>query len=196
MPPSFLCIVALRGAVRERKNCRMNLRITPVLSAAVLALTFLPFGARAQILKRIDFGVVVKNDFISPVLSVNVRKKADLECTLPINYKVTPGYWVGQSGLHSFYGSVKYVNHATIGRMAFDFYPLVVFFNREYTLSSGISDQHSFGLGLGKTITAKGWSIRPEFELSLVREWFAPSSVGYIEYYYRAWPTVGITIKR
>lgn len=174
----------------------MRLRITPVLSAALLALTFLPFGACAQVLKRIDFGVVVKNDFISPVLAINVRKKADLEFTLPINYKATPGYWVGQSGVHFFFGSVKYVNHTSIGRMAFDIYPLVVVFNREFIPSSGISDQHSFGLGLGKTITAKGWSIRPECEFSLVLESFAPSSVGYIEYYYRAWPTVGITIKR
>ena len=45
----------------------------------------------AQALKRLDMGITVKNDMISPMVSYQIQDKSSLEFTLPYNFKLTPG---------------------------------------------------------------------------------------------------------
>ena len=150
-------------------------------------------STKSQVLERLDLGITVKNDFISPVVSYQLRENAALEFTLPFNYKLTPGTWVDTPGLHSFYGAIKYVNPWTIGAQTLDIYPMLIVLNSD--TYNGLSDPLALGLGFGKSFHAHGWSMRPELELSFVREWFLPSAGGPIEHYYTSWPSIGITIK-
>ena len=152
-------------------------------------------GAKAQVLERLDLGITVKNDFISPLVSYQLQDKAALEFTLPYNFKLTPGTWLNEPGLHSFFGAIKYVNPWTIGTNTFDIYPMLIVLNSEEYGSNGLSDPFALGFGFGKSFTSHGWSIRPELELSFVREWFVPSAGAPIEHYYTSWPSIGITIK-
>lgn len=147
----------------------------------------------AQAFKRLDVGITVKNDFISPMVSYQFQDKSSLEFILPYNLKLTPDTWVNEPGLHSFYGAIKYVNPWSIGAQTLDIYPMLMVLN-SYTYN-GQSDPLALGLGFGKSFHAHGWSIRPELELSFVREWFLPSAGAPIEHYYTSWPSIGITIK-
>ena len=152
-------------------------------------------SAKSQVLKRFDVGITVKNDFISPVVSYQLQDKAALEITLPINYKLTSGTWVDAPGLHSFYGAIKYVNPWTIGAQTLDIYPMLIALNSNAYGPNGLSDPLALGLGIGKSFRSRRCSIRPELDLSLVREWFLPSAGAPIEHYYTTWPSIGITIK-
>ena len=60
----------------------------------------------AQALKRLDVGITVKNDFFSPMVSYQFQDKSSLEFILPYNLKLTPGTWVNEPGLQSFYGAI------------------------------------------------------------------------------------------
>ena len=152
-------------------------------------------SAKSQVLKRFDVGITVKNDFISPVVSYQLQDKAALEITLPINYKLTSGTWVDAPGLHSFYGAIKYVNPWTIGAQTLDIYPMLIALNSNAYGPNGLSDPLALGLGIGKSFRSRRCSIRPELDLSFVREWFLPSAGAPIEHYYTTWPSIGITIK-
>jgi hypothetical protein len=152
-------------------------------------------STKSQVLERLDLGITVKNDFISSVVSYQLQDKAALEITLPINYKLTPGTWVDAPGLHSFYGAIKYVNPWTIGAQTLDIYPMLIALNSNAYGPNGLSDPLALGLGIGKSFPSRRWSIRPELELSFVREWFLPSAGAPIEHYYTTWPSIGITIK-
>jgi hypothetical protein len=152
-------------------------------------------STKSQVLERLDLGITVKNDFISPVVSYQLRENAALEFTLPFNYKLTPGRWVDAPGLHSFYGAIKYVNPWTIGAQTLDIYPMLIALNSNAYGPNGLSDPLALGLGIGKSFRSRGWTIRPELELSFVREWFLPSAGAPIEHYYTSWPSIGITLK-
>ena len=162
-------------------------------SALIVVMFLACMCVKAQVLERLDLGVNAKNDFISPVVSYQLQENATLEFTLPYNFKLTPGTWVDEPGLHSFYGAIKYVNQWSIGTNTVDIYPLLIVLNSdEY---NAFSDPLALGLGLGKSFSSNGWSLRPELELSFVREWFLPSAGAPIEHYYTSWPSIGITIK-
>ena len=152
-------------------------------------------GANAQVLERLNVGITVKNDFISPVVSYQLQNHSSLEFTLPYNLKLTAGTWVEEPGLQSFYGAIKYVNSWTIGTQTLDIYPMLIALNSDTYSPNGLSDPLALGLGIGKSFRSRGWSIRPELELSFVREWFLPSAGAPIEHYYTTWPSIGITIK-
>jgi len=152
-------------------------------------------GAKAQVLERLNVGITVKNDFISPVVSYQFQDHSALEFTLPYNFKLTSGMWVDEPGLQSFYGAIKYVNPWTIGTQTLHIYPMLIALNSNTYGPNGLSDPLALGLGIGKSFRSRGWSIRPELELSFVREWFLPSAVAPIEHYYTTWPSIGITIK-
>jgi len=152
-------------------------------------------GAKAQVLERLNVGITVKNDFISPVVSYQFQDHSALEFTLPYNFKLTSGMWVDEPGLQSFYGAIKYVNPWTIGTQTLDIYPMLIALNSNAYGPNGLSDPLALGLGIGKSFRSRGWSIRPELELSFVREWFLPSAGAPIEHYYATWPSIGITIK-
>ena len=152
-------------------------------------------GAKAQVLERLNVGITVKNDFISPMVSYQFQDKSSLEFILPYNLKLTPGTWVNEPGLQSFYGAIKYVNPWTIGTQTLDIYPMLIALNSNAYGPNGLSDPLALGLGIGKSFRSRGWSIRPELELSFVREWFLPSAGAPIEHYYTTWPSIGITIK-
>ena len=83
-------------------------------------------GAKAQVLERLNVGITVKNDFISPVVSYQFQDHTALEFTLPYNFKLTSGMWVDEPGLQSFYGAIKYVNPWTIGTQTLDIYPMLI----------------------------------------------------------------------
>jgi len=164
----------------------------PVVIAFMLSACL---GAKAQVLERLNLGITVKNDFISPVVSYQFQDHSALEFTLPYNFKLTPGTWVNESGLQSFYGAIKYVNPCTIGTQTLDIYPMLIALNSNAYGPNGLSDPLALGFGFGKSFTSHGWSIRPELELSFVREWFVPSAGSNIDHYYTSWPSIGITIK-
>ena len=147
----------------------------------------------AQALKRLNVGITVKNDFISPVVSYLFQDKSSLEFILPYNLKLTNGTWVNEPSLHTFYGAIKYVNPWSIGAQTLDIYPMLMVLNSD--AYNGLSDPLALGLGFGKSFNAHGWSIRPELELSFVRKWFLPSAGAPMEHYYTTWPSIGITIK-
>ena len=116
-------------------------------------------------LERLDLGITVKNDFISPVVSYQLQDHSALEFTLPYNFKLTPGTWVEEPGLQSFYGAIKYVNPWTIGTQTLDIYPMLIALNSNAYGPNGLSDPLALGLGIGKSFRSRGWSIRPELEL-------------------------------
>ena len=167
-----------------------------ILRPAKIVIMFLAcLSSKAQVLERLDLGITVKNDFISPVVSYQLQDQSALEITLPFNHKLTPGRWVEEPGLHSFYGAIKYVNPWTIGTQTLDVYPMLIALNSHAYGPKGLSDPLALGLGIGKSFRSRGWSIRPELELSFVREWFLPSAGTPVEHYYTTWPSIGITIK-
>ena len=161
----------------------------------ILVMLLACLGAKAQVLERLNVGITVKNDFISPVVSYQFQDHSALEFTLPFNFKLSHGTWVEEPGLQSFYGAIKYVNPWTIGTQTLDIYPMLIALNSNAYGPNGLSDPLALGLGIGKSFRSRGWSIRPELELSFVREWFLPSAGAPIEHYYTTWPSVGITIK-
>ena len=97
-------------------------------------------GANAQVLERLNVGITVKNDFISPVVSYQLQDHSTLEFTLPYNFKLTPGTWVDEPGLLSFYRSIKYVNPWTIGTQTLDIYPMLIALNSNAYGPNGLSD--------------------------------------------------------
>ena len=161
----------------------------------ILVMFLASISTYAQALKRLDVGITVKNDFISPVVSYQLQDHSTLEFTLPYNFKLTPGTWVDEPGLQSFYGAIKYVNLWTIGTQTLDIYPMLIALNSKAYGPNGLSDPLALGLGIGKSFRSRGWSIRPEIELSFLREWFLPSAGTPIAHYYTTWPSIGITIK-
>ena len=161
----------------------------------ILVMFLASISTYAQALKRLDVGITVKNDFFSPMVSYQFQDKSSLEFILPYNFKLTPGTWVDEPGLHSFYGAIKYVNPWSIGAQTLDIYPMLIALNSNVYGPNGLSDPLALGLGIGKSFRSRGWSIRPELELSFVREWFLPSTGAPIEHYYTTWPSIGITIK-
>jgi hypothetical protein len=178
----------IKSQVEMRSQARR--RGFAVWATAVLGLAALEVSGQA--LRRFAWGVTAKNVYVSPMISYQVHERSHFEFTLPINAKWAPDGDLNNPGISSHYGALKLVRTLSVRGGSFDVYPMFLGFRQENVW--GAASPFSWGLGVGKTWNVRGWSVRPELELSSKKLWYGAS--GLVVYYYAGWPSVGLTVKR